>query len=196
MEEVLFSWQALLILIGAVLVSYRDSRVTGYVLMGVGAFFLLPEITQISFPVRRLFWPVLLIVIGLLILFGSKPWRHRHGGRTGSDSDIIDDVNVLGGSERILTSQNFKGGSIVSVFGGGTYDLRRSKLSQDENMLEMVNVFGGSTLVIPPDWDVKIDVVAIFGGFTDKRMVSETSHEKQLIIKGVAIFGGGEIKSA
>ena len=47
------------------------------------------------------------------------------------------------------------------------------------------------------NWDVKIDVIAIFGGFSDKRRNMTTSSEgdRRLVIKGIAIFGGGEIKS-
>jgi hypothetical protein len=109
-------------------------------------------------------------------------------------SDYIDDVNIFGGHNRILTGK-FYGGSIVSIFGGGKYDLRQTTPAEGSNTLEVVNIFGGSNLIVPSDWNVKIEVVAIFGGFSDKRMVSNTSAEKRVIIKGIALFGGGEITS-
>ncbi len=57
-------------------------------------------------------------------------------------------------------------------------------------------VFGGSKIIVPQDWDVKVEVSAVFGGFTDKRIKSpeiERDLSRTLIIKGIAIFGGGEL---
>jgi len=56
-------------------------------------------------------------------------------------------------------------------------------------------VFGGASLIIPPDWNVKSDVLNLFGGFSDKRRTSQVNNNKTLTIKGVVIFGGGELKS-
>ncbi|MGC9343111.1 MAG: LiaF transmembrane domain-containing protein [Bacteroidales bacterium] len=193
-RNVLFTWQAFLILLGVVFITARDSRVTGYILMGVGGFFIIPEFLDVSWEYRRLFWPTMFIIIGLLIIFkGASLFRSR--SYSGTDSDIVDDVNVFGGSDKIITSKNFQGGSIVSVFGGGKYDLRQAKLAKNCE-LEVVNVFGGSNLLIPPDWNVKTEVVGIFGGFSDKRSTVEpTAENNTIIIKGVAIFGGGDIKN-
>lgn len=192
-KNVLFTWQAFLILLGVVFITTRDSRVTGYILMGVGGFFIIPEVLDVSWEYRRLFWPTLFIIVGLLILFkGASVFRSR--SYSGTDSDHVDDVNVFGGSDKIITSKNFQGGSIVSVFGGGKYDLRQAKLAKNCE-LEVVNVFGGSNLLIPPDWNVKTEVVGIFGGFSDKRSTVEPNSENTIIIKGVAIFGGGDIKN-
>jgi hypothetical protein len=59
-------------------------------------------------------------------------------------------------------------------------------------------VFGGCKLIVPADWEIKVEVNAVFGGFSDKRLNLPTITEKSgkiLIIKGVAVFGGGEITS-
>ena len=194
LRNVLFTWQAFLILLGVIFVTTRDSRVTGYILMGVGGFFIIPEIADVTWEYKRLFWPVLFIIIGLIIIFkGGSLFRSRV--YSGTNSDQIDDVNVFGGSDKIISSNNFQGGSIVSVFGGGKYDLRQAALSHKGCELEVVNVFGGINLLIPPDWNVKTEVVGIFGGFSDKRSSVQPDVEKTIIIKGVAIFGGGDIKN-
>ena len=113
----------------------------------------------------------------------------------GTDDDLLDDVNIFGGHDRIVTTKSFRGGSVISIFGGGKYDLRKSTLSHETNILEMINVFGGSKLIVPSDWEVKIEIVAIFGGYNDKRVVNDVMSEQKLIIKGIALFGGGEITS-
>ena len=63
-------------------------------------------------------------------------------------------------------------------------------------MLEMICVFGGSTLIVPADWNVKVEMFSIFGGFEDKRVTGQVDYNKTLILKGVAIFGGGEVKTS
>jgi len=115
----------------------------------------------------------------------------------GSD-DFFDDVNIFGGGERIYTSQNFRGGKITSIFGGSEIDLTKAKLAPGRNVIEVAYVFGGSTIIIPPTWNLRIETTAIFGAITDKRNIihdPEKQDDGILVIKGAAIFGGGEIKS-
>ena len=61
----------------------------------------------------------------------------------------------------------------------------------------MICVFGGTSLTVPDDWNIHIKIVSIFGGFADKRRSKSENiySEKEILIKGVCIFGGGEIKS-
>jgi len=58
-------------------------------------------------------------------------------------------------------------------------------------------VFGGAKIIVPPGWLVKSEVTAIFGGLDDKRSVQPLVDvpTKILIIKGVAMFGGVDIRN-
>jgi predicted membrane protein len=109
--------------------------------------------------------------------------------------EYFDDVAIFGGIERTVRSENFRGGKIVAIFGGSKVNLNHVTLSPGPNVLEMVCIFGGSTLMIPPDWNVKLEVISIFGGMGDKRPPMPVDMNKTLIIKGVVLFGGGELKS-
>ena len=64
--------------------------------------------------------------------------------------------------------------------------------------MEVICAFGGVELFVPSDWNIKIEVISALGGFSDKRYMTNVSvnTEKTLVIKGVAAFGGGEIKSS
>jgi len=147
----------------------------------------------------------------------GSDWHRRHHRRWRSDwcnenetepdadqhfentsADFVDEVNVFSGGDKKITSKTFRGGKMVSIFGGGTYDLMDCELSEGKNVLEMVNIFGGAKLIIPADWVIHLEVVAIFGGFSDRRRritQSPDSPKKELYITGIALFGGGEIKS-
>lgn len=198
MRDIIFSWQMILIVLGVIFISSRDSKSTGYILLAIGAFFILPKFFDVPNYWRSLFWPSLLILAGLLIIFGrtgSARRQHFGHGQTSSSDDILDDVAIFGGSEKVLRSQSFKGGKITNIFGGSKYDFRGARLSEGKNYLVVSMIFGGSKFIVPEDWDIKIEVTSIFGGFSDKRhrSIVVPDSTRQLIIKGETIFGGGEI---
>lgn len=194
MRDIIFSWQMILIVLGVIFISGGSNRSTGYILLVIGGFFILPRFFDVPHYWRSLFWPSILILVGLLIIFGrSKRSGFSHNQVEGED--LIDDVDIFGGSERILRSQNFKGGRISNIFGGSKYDMRQTILAEGTNYLEVSMIFGGSKFIVPEDWDIKIEVTTIFGGFSDKRQRSIVvpDSSRRLVIKGDAIFGGGEL---
>ncbi len=193
---ILISWQMLLIVLGLIFLSKKEGRLTGTILISIGVFFLLPKLTILPVSAGRLFWPALLVFVGLMILVRGTFTRGLGYSASKNRGDAIEDVNVFGGHDRIIETENFRGGEIVNIFGGGNYDMLQTKLAPGNNVLEVIMVFGGSKIIVPQDWDVKVEVAAVFGGFSDKRIKSpEITRDlsRTLIIKGVAIFGGGEL---
>ena len=45
------------------------------------------------------------------------------------DDDYIDEVSIFGGAEKSISSQNFKGGKVTSVFGGSEIIFLSANLS-------------------------------------------------------------------
>jgi len=202
MSDIFISWQMLLIAIGVYNLFFSGtSRTTGFILIIVGGFFLLPEMFTLPYNFRRNFWPLMLILVGVYILFrsgvfGKKPEPVRPVD-TGN-MEYIDEVNIFSGSEKQMKIENFRGGRITSIFGGSDIDFTGSELAPGKNALEVFYVFGGSTLRVPDDWVIVNKVTAILGGFSDKRrspVPISSGEEKVLVIRGLVIFGGGEIKS-
>ncbi len=198
-SSIIFSWQMLIIAIGLTwLVNHK--RTPGIVLIIIGLVYLAPEFFNLPVNFFEIFWPSLLILAGILIIFTRNKHnfahRHSHTINNGSE-DYVDDILVFSGTERIITSQNFKGGKIITAFGGSKIDLTNAALADGINYLEVICAFGGVELYVPSDWNVKIEVISALGGFSDKRyMINVTVNtDKTLVIKGVAAFGGGEIKS-
>jgi len=194
LRDIIFSWQMILIVLGVIFISNGSNRSTGYILLIVGGFFILPRFFDVPHYWRSLFWPTILILLGLFIIFG-KSRRHGFNRNVNSGEDILDDADIFGGSEKILRSQNFKGGRISNIFGGSKYDMRQVKLAEGTNHLDVTMIFGGSKFIVPEDWDIKVEVTTIFGGFSDKRMRSiiVPDSTRRLVIRGEAIFGGGEL---
>jgi predicted membrane protein len=189
----IFDWQYFLIGLGLIFLLITRNKTAGTILLGIGLFNLYPQL-----------WPLIFVAIGLLIIFrkgGSA--RHRVFPNTGvsaaaNERDIIEEVNIFGGTNKVINSDNFKGGSVVSIFGGSEVNMTSCKLAEGQNELEVTFIFGGSTLIIPHDWKIELDVVAIFGGFDDKRRKDPNlvyDDKRVLLVKGFVLFGGGEIKN-
>jgi predicted membrane protein len=200
-SRILFSWEMLLIAIGIINIFWRESIWSGIILIGIGSFFLLVNFYHMPFGTWQIFLPALIILAGLKMIFGpshrkNKWHNHRIFEQTVASDDFFEDIAIFGGGERRIVTPNFKGGSMVAAFGGSKVDLTHSNIAAgDRPMIEVVCIFGGSGLIVPSDWNVKVEVFNIFGGYVDKRIQSQVDSNKTLIIKGVTVFGGGEVKS-
>jgi predicted membrane protein len=193
--DIIFSWQTLLIAIGIINIANDSSRGMGWILIAIGGFFMVSDIYDLPTSFRHVFWPALLIIIGIVLIFGSGRIFRRRDFTISKGEDFIEEVAVFGGRDRFVHSQAFRGGKIVSVFGGSKIDLTKAELAPGPVEIEIVSIFGGSTLLIPTDWNVKLEVFNIFGGYGDKRVRGQVDFNKTIVVRGVAIFGGGEIKS-
>ncbi len=179
--------------------SHRE-RSSAIFLIAFGVIFLLLNLDYLRWRTVFQFWPVILIVIGISIIYG----RYRRGSGAAEmeeaiSDDHVDAVAIFGGNERVVTSQNFKGGNATAIFGGTKLHFGRAKLSASENVLDVFTMFGGTELHVPDDWNVIIKCVPIFGGCEDSRRKlneEETTKNKTLVIKGLVLFGGIHIKSA
>jgi len=204
---IVYSWQMLLIAIGFVHLFDKEKYTTGLILIAIGGVFLLRKMEVYDASVFKVLLPVLVIAVGLLIIFKKNIFKPHSKLKEKFkkanvfdaefvDEDKMDEINIFGGSKKKIHSKNFKGGDIISIFGGSEINLLDAELSDGINTIECVAIFGGIVLIVPSDWTVKTEMVSIFGGFNDKRYKLETPNgDKLLIIKGVALFGGGEIKN-
>ena len=86
-------------------------------------------------------------------------------------------------------------GSAVAVMGGCQIDFRQSKLTTGDVHLDVLAFWGGIDVRVPAGWQVVDQVAEIFGGFEDKT-VPPRDDAPRLIVRGSAIMGGIEVKSA
>lgn len=213
LRHIIFSWQMLLIAIGVISMSGGERSTPGIILIMIGSFFIIPEIFNLHISFARIFWPVLLIAIGIFILvkrggIHDERWHKHHFNRerrshgiyestSPLDDGFINETNIFSGSKHRISQQVFRGGKISTLFGGSEIDLSQAKLGEGRNELIVECMFGGITLIVPGEWRVVMNVSSIMGGFSDKRLVfrQDPNSPDFLVVKGTAIFGGGEIKS-
>ena len=211
-----FSWQMFLIALGFFMgIKHGFRGASWFILMLIGGAFLIPEIYP-DISIRRYIWPgVMILVGGLLIL---RPRRHPYwqsqdsqkktSGSSGLDDakvvdesynskeDFVNSTSILGGCKKNIISKNFKGGDLLSIFGGTELNLMGADINGTAT-LELITMFGGTKLIIPSNWTVKSQAAVIFGSIEDKRSVTSTTDgtEKVLLLKGTVMFGGVDIKS-
>ncbi|PLX24402.1 MAG: hypothetical protein C0599_02215, partial [Salinivirgaceae bacterium] len=72
LEDIIFSWQMLLIAIG--FISLAGRNYTGaIILFSIGGFFLIPDIFgNLDINFLKLFWPIVIIIIGLTLIIRRK----------------------------------------------------------------------------------------------------------------------------
>jgi predicted membrane protein len=216
-------WPVILVFIGLDnLFSKYHSKFFAAFMIALGTLFLLGNLDIIAIRWYDLIFPSILIAIGIRILIPSKYFKSKKfifdtkkddviidneiksgfsktfNYQGSSDEDIIENYNIFSGFETNITSQNFKGGEIGSIFGGSEIDLRQAKLHNNKAKLEVYAIFGGVDIIVPENWKVKVKGAPIFGGVDNK-----TNHDSSLdqentpliIIDAYAIFGGIDIKN-
>ncbi|MFZ6658384.1 LiaI-LiaF-like domain-containing protein [Undibacterium sp. TJN19] len=193
-RDIFHFWPMVFIFVGALKISKSDTAF-GYALGGcfiiLGVLLVLQHMGIIYFRVRD-WWPVFLIVAGLVVIF-----KDRVGNGLAASSDQLNQGNacnivaVMSGNKMQNSSPDFKGGEINVVMGGVELDLRGASI-QSEARLNVFAMWGGIVLKVPSDWTVVSHGTPLLGGFEDKT-VPPMLTAKKLYITGYAIMGGVEI---
>ncbi len=213
--HVIFSFPSVLIIVGILILVNSEKKGLGILFIVIGGLWLLPRIFPFIAINGGVIFSILIIAFGIYILTRRR-WHSNYpyninqqgtseksgasspaGGFT-KEADRIDDVAIFGGGHKFISSDNFQGGNVTAIFGGTEIDLTRCKLAPGQNVLEVTAIFGGTTLIVPKEWNVVINVFPLFGGFSHKGMRGPNvviNPESSLVIKGVVIMGGGEIKT-
>ena len=198
--RIIFSWSFFIFIIGLFVIINTEKKILGGYLTGIGLIFLIPKIfPQVSYD-GTIVLAIILISLGSYIIFKQKDKKSEIAvDELGQiRKDVIDEVSIFGGGTKIVTSDNFRGGNVTAIFGGSEIHLKGCKLADGTNYIDVLALFGGTTLIVPSDWNIVMNVTSIFGGFSNKSIKDPSipiDMNKTLIIKGLVIFGGGEVKT-
>ncbi len=196
-KEYLFSWEAILLIVGLFLILGKSGRFIGSLVIIFSLFSFFTHYFHWEISIGKVFFPALLILIGLSIIF-KRSWHQRKSMHSNYKGTLgyIDETIIFSGSEILYTEPIFKGGNITSIFGGCKLDLSRTTLPEGTTTLDITAIFGGIEITVPDGWKVVNKVTGVFGAFEDKRYNKlANSNIYELVITGTAIFGGGELRS-
>lgn len=195
-SRIIFSWPFFFLIIGVFIAINTNKKLLGGILSGLGVIFLIPRIFPSVNYDGTIVFAILFIALGLYIILNRREKEKVEFDQ--ERKDYIDDVAIFGGGNKVITSDNFKGGNITAVFGGSEINLKGCKLAEGTNVIDVLCVFGGTTIIVPQDWNIVLNITPIFGGFSNKLIKDPNAtpdQNKTLIIKGLVVFGGGEIKT-
>jgi predicted membrane protein len=176
-----------------------DGNIGGLFFILFGTLFFLSRLAYFNFSFARVIWPAILIWIGISLVMkrsrGQTVERPRRPGSLGTDetadsSDFIYGTAILGGFNRKCYSQQFRGGDLTAIMGGGKVDLREARMQADEAVLDIFTVMGGMEIQIPTDWVVEQRFTPILGGFEDKTTQAPGTNPKRLALHGTTLMGG------
>lgn len=214
-------WPVLIIWFGVMNLLTRSGRFFGFLLILVGTFLQLNKLGLTHLTLADI-WPVALIAVGLLLMWGSlearglvqakrkifEQFRQQvsgavaggTSGATDAPAGALNAVAIFGGCERRVSSKNFQGGKATAVMGGIELDFRDADISSEngEAVLEINCILGGVEIRVPESWHVHSRSVPVLGGYEDtsrQPMDAPGAKPKTLIVTGMVVLGGVEIKN-
>jgi len=178
--------------------------------IAVGTLMILHRLGIIYFS-WRMAWPLVLIGAGLALVYRAMRGQGMPlhgmaddkpaGGAMGEAAAVVADgahkldvTAILGGFERRVHSQDFRGGEVTAVMGGCVLDMRGASIAGGEAVINVFAFWGGVTIKCPSDWTVVLQGTPIMGGFEEKT-VAPPDASKRLVIRGYAIMGGVEVRN-
>ena len=196
-SEIWHYWPAILVLIGVVKLVNGHSgreRMAGLIWLSVGALLLAYSFDLIGFSPWRVFWPALIILIGLSMVGRSLSGDRWRSGPT-DDSGQTHAFAVMSGVVRRHSTSDYRGGEATAIMGGCEIDLRQCDITSGPAVLDVFALMGGIEIRVPGNWTIRNEGLALLGGIDDGRKETAGDPAKVLIIRGQAMMGGVELKN-
>lgn len=200
--HLLISWQMLLVVCGLWSLVKRQWK-QGILLAGIGGFFLIPLLTGVGRGWAADYWPLLLVLAGVVIIAGwltghKKPesgWDTEPVLHETEDGFVHADTK-FGGVKHIVLDPVFKGARLRNRFAGTALDLRHTTIVEGETYIDLNCTCGGIELFVPPHWNVVYDIDTSMGGVEDNRLsgVIDIDTSRKLVLRGRLLFGGVVVK--
>lgn len=188
-------WPVALVAIGAVKLWQSRDRQSGafggFALIMLGTWLILEQTESLRLGFRDI-WPALLVMLG-----GFLVWQGLSGPRRRASGDAnatVSAMALLGSVVRGNNSTAFRGGELTAVMGGCEIDLRHAAID-GEAIIDVFALWGGIEIRVPEDWTVVSRVTPVLGGVDDQTRPPQTASRHRLVLRGLVIMAGAEIKN-
>lgn len=189
-------WWTLFLIVPAIVSMIENGPNTGNsILLIIGAILLLSAQGWIERDILgKMFFPIILVLIGLSIIFGNRPHvKIPDAAVTGFAAGETPNYNaVFSGSDVRWPAEPFHGATVSAIFGGVDLDLRGAIITQDV-IINTTVIFGGIDVYVPANVRVKVAGTPVFGGVTNKAE-SAAENAPTIYINSTCVFGGMDIK--
>ena len=186
-------WWTLFIIVPSVVGLFNDNDKTGNLIgLIIGIFLLLMSRDILSWGLLvKLFFPLILIIIGLSILF-KETINGNVSKKVNDKYENLENITATFGEQKIKVEKKYDGSNIDAIFGGIKLDLRDAILDS-ETVIKASAIFGGITIRLPKGLSVKVKATPIFGG-VNNHYQNDKNSDKIIYIEALALVGGVDIK--
>ena len=182
-------WPVFVVAIGLIMLAFGGSRFFGAILLIVGLWLTAYNLGVIDFTIFDL-WPVILIVVGLGFVAAAFGWKPE--APAVSDSTTL---AILTTRKIDETARDFTGRRYVAFMGSCEVDLTAADVGPHPAEIETFVLMGGIVITVPDGWEIVGEVVPVMAGF-EVTVRPGNAPGKRLIVRGAALMGGIEVKSA
>jgi len=188
-------WWPVILIIAGFSKLQNDDRRNGAILFIIGLVMLSATLDFINWGSLFKLWPLAILYVGVSMLLKSqgKPGL-TFSTVSASENDYVRASAIFGSVEKTIQSDEFKGATVMALFGGVELDLRNAKAIETGCIVNVTTLFGGTEIMVPENWNVIITGMPIFGGIEDKTKGS-AEDSINVTINCTVAFGGLEIKS-
>lgn len=197
--EIFFDgWWTLFIIVPCAIALFTEKEKIGNligVLIGVGLLLASRDVLDFEL-VMKLFIPIIMILIGIRIIFGSifKTSFRKNKKRFTSDVGASKNyVAVFSGIDADFSGKEFDGTEAIAIFGGVDIRLQSAIIDHDV-YINATAIFGGVEIRLPQNVNVEVSPVSLFGGVDNKKHQNSPENTVTVHIDAYAIFGGVDIK--
>lgn len=203
--DLIMSWPTLLIVWG-IFTIFKRHFVGGALLVGVGLYFLFPQLNWITNEWLRIYWPLGFVLLGIVIILGHRNGHRRFGKkhhfrrsmedvRYDTEEGFVTIDTSFCGVKHIVLDPVFRGANIDLSFGGAILDLRKTTLVEPKTVISVDCSFSGLTIYVPKGCLVRKKLDSSLSGCQDLRSeTEEIDTEHTLYICGDLAFSGLEIR--
>lgn len=207
-------WPMVFTAAGLAIVLDRDStgsrRLFGFVLIAGGLWQTANTAFHLNWYIDD-WWPLILVGFGIFLIMRAVERSPAEDLRCGAAAtmaggaveappridarqDVVNAFAIMSGVKRNVFSGGFRRANLTAIMGSVELDLRQCTAVGGESIVDTFAIWGGIQIRIPADWQVVSEVTPIMGGVDDRSGHMQPSRHR-LVIKGMAIMGGVEVKS-
>ena len=184
-------WWPLFIVAGGVVMLLSDVRnyLWALLVIGLGVLFQLKQFGIVDVNPWQLFWPAIIIVLGVSVMTSRGSSRGKIAA-----SDREDVMAILSGREVRVESKDFKGSRVTSICGGAMIDLRKAVIKK-EATIDVFAFWGGIEIIVPEHVMVKNNTSVIMGGVEQQAGGDAVKEGSPILyVTGDVVMSGVEIK--
>lgn len=184
-------WWPMFVIVGGILILLNDRKnyLWALLVIALGVVFQLNQQNIIDVNPWQLFWPAVIIIVGVSIMTSHKVPRKNIAA-----SEREDVTAVLSGSETKVQSKDFKASRVTAVCGGVTLDLREATIKK-EATIDLFSLWGGIEIYVPKNVIVKNNTSVILGGVENNTAADTDRDAPVLHVVGDVVMAGVEIKN-